>query len=327
MNDIEKRLGFIVPKGTYPTILNDNTFSYYEQLCALAAVLQELNTELEGKQDALTFDPLPVANSTNPVYSGGVYSSINLLSQLLQATAGALAERITALETAMTFDAEPTQNSENLVKSGGIWSAIHDAVISLTQAIAAKQDILTWDPAPTNGSSNPVTSDGIYDALRTLQQNINTLLNGKQDTLTFDQTPTENSTNPVTSGGVYNSVKQLGTAIEGKQDILTFDAQPTANSTNPVYSGGVYSALENKQDKIIARTYGITHSGWTLSGGVYSTEVNYSGMTSASNIIVQNSETNIDFTYICGNGTLTLTTTNSAIANIDIENLTVFMFN
>ena len=297
MNNIEKRLGFITPKGTYPTILNDNTFSYYEQLCALVAVIEELNTEIEGKQDALTFDPLPVANSTNPVYSGGVYSELNLLSQLLRETAGALAERIGALETAMTFDAEPTQNSQNLVKSGGIWSAIHDAVVSLTQAIAAKQDILTWDTAPTNGSTNPVTSDGIYDALRELQQTINGFLDGKQNTLTFDQTPTENSTNPVTSGGVYTAVKQLDTAIQGKQATVITD------------------------------TFSIVASAWTLSGSTYSTTKAITGLTTTSRIIIINPVPSISIGAFCTtDGTLTLETNNSAIATTDLIGVQVLLF-
>ena len=36
----------------------------------------DVNTALAGKQDTLTFDNVPTENSSNPVKSGGVYSSI-----------------------------------------------------------------------------------------------------------------------------------------------------------------------------------------------------------------------------------------------------------
>ena len=42
----------------------------------------DVNTALAGKQDTLTFDNAPTANSNNPVKSGGVYSAIAALENI-----------------------------------------------------------------------------------------------------------------------------------------------------------------------------------------------------------------------------------------------------
>ena len=62
-------------------------------------------TDLEGKQDALTFDTVPTDGSTNPVQSNGVYDALALKQDIL------------------TFDNAPTENSNNPVKSGGVYAA------------------------------------------------------------------------------------------------------------------------------------------------------------------------------------------------------------
>lgn len=97
----------------------------------------QVDALLAAKQDVLTFDSTPTANSTNPVESGGVYS--------------ALASK----QDALTFDNVPTENSANPVKSGGVYSAL-----------SGKQDTLTFDTEPTAGSTNPVTSGGVAAALQ-----------------------------------------------------------------------------------------------------------------------------------------------------------------
>ena len=55
---------------------NDYTDEDAAKLSALPTK-SELNSDLEGKQDKLTFDTTPTANSTNPVTSGGVKSALD----------------------------------------------------------------------------------------------------------------------------------------------------------------------------------------------------------------------------------------------------------
>lgn len=46
-----------------------------EELDAVKADADEMDTALAGKQDKLTFDTSPTSGSTNPVTSGGVYTA------------------------------------------------------------------------------------------------------------------------------------------------------------------------------------------------------------------------------------------------------------
>lgn len=191
----------------------DGTLSLLELICKLQYYVNELadnlndletaleefeqyvETALEGKQDVLTWDETPTADSTNPVYSRGIKRYVDI--------------GLSGKQDVLTWDETPTANSNNPVYSKGIKSYVDTG-------LALKQDLLTWDSTPTNGSLNPVTSDGIYDALA-----------GKQDTLTFDDTPTNGSLNPVTSDGVYD-------ALALKQDKLSVLTLSENNGTYSV---------------------------------------------------------------------------------------------
>lgn len=127
-------------------------------------------TDLEAKQDALTFDSKPIAESDNPVTSHGIYSAL------------------VKKQNTLIFDDAPKENSDNPVKSRGIFNAL-----------STKQNTLSYDPHPQERSQNSLTSGVIYNAL--LQ---------KQDLLTFDDTPTQNSNNPVTSQGIKTYIDEYG---------------------------------------------------------------------------------------------------------------------
>jgi hypothetical protein len=191
-----------------------NTQAISDEIADRRAADGALDTKIDTKQDALTFDDVPVANSNNPVKSGGVKSAIDDMGATKQ--------------DVLTFDETPTTNSNNPVKSKGIKAAID-------QMGAEKQNILTFDDAPTAGSDNPVKSKGIKTAIDNMGAT-------KQDTLTFDVTPTAGSVNPVTSGGIKSAMDVLDAA---KQNVLTFDQAPAAGSNNPVTSNGINQAIAN----------------------------------------------------------------------------------
>ena len=89
-----------------------------------------------AKQNALTFDTTPTANSTNPVTSAGIKAYVDNATPTI------------------TMDDTPTSGSNNPVKSGGIYTALQ-----------GKQNTLTFDSTPTASSTNPVTSGGVKAAL------------------------------------------------------------------------------------------------------------------------------------------------------------------
>lgn len=81
---------------------------------AFRSNIQELDTNLGGKQDTLTFDSTPTANSNNPVTSGGIKTALN------------------GKQNTLTFDTTPTASSSNPVTSGGIYTAIHGRALHIS---------------------------------------------------------------------------------------------------------------------------------------------------------------------------------------------------
>lgn len=99
-----------------------------------------------AKQDALTFDTTPTANSDNPVTSGGVKTELDK-----KANDGDLAD---IAKTGKLADAEDDKTHRTVTDEEKTkWDN--------------KQDKLTFDTTPTKDSTNPVTSGGVKAALDT----------------------------------------------------------------------------------------------------------------------------------------------------------------
>ena len=131
-----------------------------------------------SKQDVLTFDNVPTANSNNPVKSGGVDAAIN---NVIHALNVAIAQETVRAEAAFyTLDlqnatgsaAQATELHIVLNKNDGSEEDpdIHTiGTLTISQATENKAGLLPakseWDDEPTAGSNNLVTSGGIKSAI------------------------------------------------------------------------------------------------------------------------------------------------------------------
>ena len=61
--------------------LQEDTSDLGDRMTEAEEDIDALETAVEGKQDALTFDNIPIQNSPNPVKSGGVYSALQSIPQ------------------------------------------------------------------------------------------------------------------------------------------------------------------------------------------------------------------------------------------------------
>ena len=295
-------------KDALPTQGSDDFVTSGGVYTAIQTAVDNINTVLATKQNALTFDTTPTENSVNPVQSGGIKTYVDTKAGNVQnnldtyitnnnARSAAIEGDITDLETGkqdnLNFDTVPTLNSQNPVTSDGI-----------ARAIAGVTPEIDIDPTPTSGSTNPVSSNGVYAAVNELSTATEQALEEKQNLLNFDVMPTQNSLNPVTSGGVWQAMSQidptgtidpeptegstaavssggtwsalqalnstLSSEINEKQDALVFDNTPTINSGHPVTSDGIYRALQEKQSTL---TFDSTPTQYSTnpvtSGGVY----------------------------------------------------------
>lgn len=77
-----------------------------------------LNTLLAGKQDVLTFDNVPTEGSSNPVKSGGVYSSLEQLDAQVEAEQGSIQEEIVDIAKPVTFSSIPMLCGQPMILFG-----------------------------------------------------------------------------------------------------------------------------------------------------------------------------------------------------------------
>lgn len=150
------------------------------------AKAEAVEQALSGKQDVLTFDQAPTADSQNPVTSGGVYKAIR--------------------DAGIELDDNVTQTSQNGVKSSGIYKFVkensesgmldqlQEQIFELSNTMQVK---LTFDSEPKKGSLNPVTSNGIFEAIQ----------GSGGGTITLDDTVTAESQNGVKSSGIHAAIE------------------------------------------------------------------------------------------------------------------------
>lgn len=168
----------------------------------------ETDTLLAQKQNVLTFDNVPTANSNNPVKSGGVKTE-------LDGKVGKTGNETIAGNK--TFTGSIILNDLAQLQEGN--RELQDVLDEIYQRV------LTFDNAPTDGSDNPVKSGGIYDYLIDLLSAY----------IPATQFATINGSS-ITQGGNIQVVVPQGA--------ITIDAAPTSGSQNAVSSGGAYDAIE-----------------------------------------------------------------------------------
>ena len=76
----------------------------------------EIDSKLDQKQNALTFDNTPTSGSNNPVTSSGIKSALDTKANIDDVESD--------FQEKLTFDTTPTQGSNNPVTSGGIKTAL-----------------------------------------------------------------------------------------------------------------------------------------------------------------------------------------------------------
>ena len=177
-------------------------------------------TKWNGKQDKLTFDAAPTANSTNPVTSGGVKAELDKKANATSLGAHTGNTDNPHQVTAAQVGADPAGTGKSEAAS---------AVSAHNSSSAAHSDIRTaLAGKETAGAAATVQGnldDHEADTTKHVTAAERTKWNGKQDKLTFDAAPTANSTNPVTSGGVKAE-------LDKKANATSLGAH-TGNTDNP----------------------------------------------------------------------------------------------
>lgn len=181
-------------------------------------------SELDTKQNALTFDTIPTDGSTNPVESNGIFDAIKVVKD--------------DVDDINELIPEAASSENQLADKTYVGTEIGTAVTNVGQTITGVNNTLTQHISNTNvhlsnGQIEDIAKiDDINDDLNTVKGQIGTIegkissaasstnklidkkyvddeLAEKQNTLEFDSTPTQDSLKPVTSGGIYTDIKGI----------------------------------------------------------------------------------------------------------------------
>lgn len=211
---------------------------------------ESVEAMLATKQDTLTFDQEPTANSQNPVTSGGVYKAI----QDIPSGGGSI-----------TLDDTVTESSSNGVKSSGIYQAIEAARSSLEAMITAANNLIASHTDDIAALQEFQTTQDVTNETHNTQIAAN---KKAVDDLTLTVTQNEESVeNRFTQ--VESRIDENETLIAGKQaqlqstrgdytyliksnvDTSIIDPPPRDNRSIPT-TLAVYNAFNTRQEAMIA---------------------------------------------------------------------------
>lgn len=142
------------------------------------------------KQNKLTFDSTPTANSNNPVTSAGIKSALD--------------------QKASTDDVNGKVSNDTFARSVSALYALIGSTYS-QDASYAVGDYVLYDSQLYKCTG---ATTGAFDQSKWSEASVTDLIKAIDKKTVFDSTPTSGSMNPVTSGGVYTSEAALNTAIE-----------------------------------------------------------------------------------------------------------------
>ena len=197
-----------------------------------------LKTDLDDKQDKLTFDTTPTASSTNPVTSDGIY---NALSGKASSSHNHSASDIKS--GTLSTDILPVIPID---KGGTGTTSIEELKESL--GISGDNDVIEYvHPTYTARTSDlykiTVDNQGHVSAATAVQKSDITALGiPGQDTVYSDATTSN-------SGLMSSADKTKLAGIETGANKTTVDSSLSSSSTNPVQNKVINTALSNKVDK------------------------------------------------------------------------------
>lgn len=131
--------------GNFVKVKSDGTLEDSGKKASDFADAAATATALAGKQNTLTFDSTPTANSTNPVTSGGIKTALD------------------AKQNTLTFDNTPTTGSNNPVKSWGIKSALDSLQLAVDNNVKYLVGYIKNVLAFTLRGMSPTIMDEGYD--------------------------------------------------------------------------------------------------------------------------------------------------------------------
>lgn len=237
---------------------------------------------LDQKQDTLTFDDTPTAESNNPVKSSGIKAALDLKADIedIPDVSEFITKAVTDLVNYYTkteIDGKVTALTQQISQIPKF--SIEVVELLPTQDISATTIYLltdeegeagnlyteyiyvnsTWEKLGTQtlDLSGYVTTTALNEAIAGFldQEDVQGLISSAL----AEYTKTEDLADIAISGNLSDAIQDATHRVvsdaekstwNAKQDALTFDETPTAGSSNPVKSGGIKNAIQGVQDAV-----------------------------------------------------------------------------
>lgn len=243
-----------------------------------------VQTELDKKQNNLTFDSTPMADSSNPVTSTGIKAAIDAaksevigqipdVDNFITNTVSDLVNYYTKTQIDSQIDTLEGQISAIPKFAIQVVESLPDSDISATTIYLLKTsetetgNLYTeyiyvnsaWESLGTQklDLSNYVTTTALNEAIANflvesdVQELIDTALEAYTKTSELAAIATSGNLADAAQDATHRVVTDTEKATwNAKQDALTFDEAPTASSANPVKSGGVKTAIDAVQNAV-----------------------------------------------------------------------------
>ena len=223
-----------------------------------------------AKQDKLTFDEAPLANSQNPVKSQGIRSAIDT-AVLAEETRAKAAEQVNALGVSDLKSVVPTQASptnqladkefvnSSIASSTGKFLGNYNLItdLHLTTTATTAETAAALLTAISQASNNDYcfvqvpSSDATPDQIKSIDRykfdgtkwQYEYSINNSSFTAAELAAIQSGITAPLVQklDALYTKA-QLDVLFDSKQSVLTFDQQPIQGSVNPVTSNGIHAA-------------------------------------------------------------------------------------
>lgn len=206
-------------------------------------------TDLESKQNTLTFDNTPTNQSQNPITSGGVFSALTTKQNTL--TAGnniSITEQSGTTTISANFDTSNLQ--PKLTAGNGISINSNNQISADTTVLATKHELAQKQDVLTAGNNISISNNTISANIDTSNLATKTELNQKQDTLTAGtgisiQNNVISST--ATSGLTEITASDVNSESATQGQVLTADGQGGATwQTATGGSGGMTQEQETQ---------------------------------------------------------------------------------
>lgn len=288
--------------GDGVTAWNDLPYATTDELADLTqdathrTVTDAEKAEWSGKQDALTFDTTPTADSSNPVTSSGIKAAIDAIKSAIEEEMPDTSEFITKAVNDLVNYYTKTQIDGKVSDLQAQISTIPKFAISVVSALPTENIsattlylVKTSETETGNLYTEYIYVNNAWESLGTqkldfsgyatqtwvnaqiadfiTESEVNTLINNALSAYAKSAELAAIAKSGKLSDATEDATHRVVTDTEkaawnAKQDALTFDTTPTADSTNPVTSGGVKTALDAKAAKseIVKTSTGLTDS-------------------------------------------------------------------